>query len=189
MKYVMILFFIFFFFSCASVPKEENVPHDMEVIDLVQKAQEAFEINNYRGAKKWYEIVVKRFGDDLPTRIEAEYEIAHILVKQKKWKDAYKMLISLINIYESENGMKMPPEFYKLAKMDYEKVVAKLPSSYIQNKNSVKDEGSQNIKDDKMEEEIMGEEEDSSIELVEEVEEEEGDVDKEDDAKSEEELS
>jgi len=178
----MILFFILFFFSCASVPKEGNVPQDMEVIDLIQKAQEAFEINNYRGAKKWYEIVVKRFGDDLPTRIEAEYEIAHILVKQKKWKEAYKMLASLISIYETKDGMKMPPEFYKLAKLDYEKVIAKLPLSYIQKENKIEEENIQNSTAiDEMKEE------DSSIELVEEgdkeLKDEESESDENDDAK------
>ena len=188
MKIVMIMFFVLFIFSCASMPKEENVPQEMEVIDLIQKAQEAFEINNYRGAKKWYEIVVKRFGDDLPTRIEAEYEIAHILVKQKKWKEAYKMLVSLISIYETKDGMKMPPEFYKLAKLDYEKVIAKLPIGYIESEDRIKEENSQNgiLEGGEREDET------SSIKLVEEPEEElkeEGETDEEDDAKDGEEAS
>lgn len=126
------LLFTLLIVSCASVPKEENVPKEMEVIDLIQKAQEAFEINNYRAAKKWYEIVLHRFGDDGVVRVEAEYELAHILVKQKRWKEAYQHLKPLIELYESRDGMRLPQEFYKLAKMDYEKVVKKLSLSYIE---------------------------------------------------------
>lgn len=128
-KYIL---FVLLITSCASVPKEEKVPSDMEVIDLIQKAQESFEINNYRAAKKWYEIILHRFGDDKSVRVEAEYELAHILVKQKKWKDAYHHLKPIIELYETKDGMRLPQEFYKLAKMDYEKVLKKLSSSYIE---------------------------------------------------------
>ena len=131
MKHYLLLFLVFFLFSCASIPKEERVPLDTEVIDLTQKAQEAFEINNYRGAKKWYEIILKRFGDSTAIRVEAEYEIAHILTKQRKWKEAYSLLKRVIEQYETKGGMKLPPEFYKLAKMDYEKVLKKLGTSYV----------------------------------------------------------
>ena len=135
-----LLFFLFpILVSCASIPKEEKIPLDTEVIDLIQKAQEAFEINNYRGAKKWYEIILKRFGDSVSIRVEAEYEIAHILIKQKKWKEAYTLLKTVIEQYETKGGMKLPPEFYKLAKMDYEKVIKKLGSSYV-HKMEVKEE-------------------------------------------------
>lgn len=145
MKKVCVLLFLLFFFSCASVPKEENVPHSMEVIDLIQKAQEAFEINNYRGAKKWYEIILNRFGDDISVRVEAEYEIAHILTKQKKWKEAYIRLKALIARYEEKGGMRLPQEFYKLAKMDAEKVVKKLSPLVLQSleKKAEEDEGSE----------------------------------------------
>ena len=132
MKRYFFLFLLTLFFSCASIPKEEKIPLDTEVIDLIQKAQEAFEINNYRGAKKWYQIILNRFGDLTAIRVEAEYEIAHILTKQRKWKDAYNLLKRVIEQYETKGGMKLPPEFYKLAKMDLEKVVKKLGSSYVQ---------------------------------------------------------
>ena len=132
MKRYFFLFLLTLFFSCASIPKEEKIPLDTEVIDLIQKAQEAFEINNYRGAKKWYQIILNRFGDSTAIRVEAEYEIAHILTKQRKWKDAYNLLKKVIEQYETKGGMKLPPEFYKLAKMDLEKVVKKLGSSYVQ---------------------------------------------------------
>lgn len=132
MKCYFLMFLLALFFSCASIPKEEKIPLDTEVIDLIQKAQEAFEINNYRGAKKWYQIILNRFGDSTAIRVEAEYEIAHILTKQRKWKDAYNLLKKVIEQYETKGGMKLPPEFYKLAKMDLEKVVKKLGSSYVQ---------------------------------------------------------
>ena len=132
MKRYFLMFLLALFFSCASIPKEEKIPLDTEVIDLIQKAQEAFEINNYRGAKKWYQIILNRFGDSTAIRVEAEYEIAHILTKQRKWKDAYNLLKKVIEQYETKGGMKLPPEFYKLAKMDLEKVVKKLGSSYVQ---------------------------------------------------------
>jgi len=139
MRRCLFLFLIPFLFACASIPKEEKIPLDMEVIDLIQKAQEAFEMNNYRGAKKWYEIILKRFGDSTAIRVEAEYEIAHILTKQRKWKEAYNLLKKVIEQYETKGGMKLPPEFYKLAKMDYEKVLKKVGTGYV-HKMEVKEE-------------------------------------------------
>ena len=136
MKHCLFVFLVLFLFSCASIPKEEKIPLDTEIIDLIQKAQEAFEINKYRGAKRWYEISLKRFGDSTAVRVEAEYEIAHILIKQRKWKEAYGLLKRVIDQYETKGGMKLPPEFYKLAKMDYEKVINKLGTGYVQKMES-----------------------------------------------------
>lgn len=145
MKNLIFVFFVSLIICCTSIPKEENVSQDMQVIDMVQKAQEAFEVNNYRSAKKWYEIILHRFGDIKSVAVESEYEIAHILVKQRKWKDAYILLKKVILQYEAKDGMKLPPEFYKLAKMDYEKVVKKLPASYIEKMEKEEKESLQQI--------------------------------------------
>lgn len=141
---VFLLGFISFLISCASVPKEDKVPQDMEVIDMIQKAQEAFETNNYRGAKKWYEIILHRFGNSPAVRAEAEYEIAHILTKKRKWKDAYLLLKTIIERYEAKDGMRLPPEFYKLAKMDYEKVIKHISAKYIQDQEEKEREKDKN---------------------------------------------
>lgn len=114
------------FAGCGTIPDESKVPHEMAVVDLTQKAQEAFDRNNYRGAKAWYQIILKRYGTDISVRTAAEYEIAHILIKQKKWKEADSLLEEILSRYEAQGGMKLPPEFYKLAKIDYAKTRKKI---------------------------------------------------------------
>lgn len=125
-KTILAFFILIIFSNCGTVPDENKVPYDMTAIDLTQKAQEAFDINNYRGAKAWYKIILKRFGTDISVRTAAEYEIAHILIKQRKWSEADALLAEIIARYEGLGGMKLPPEFYKLAKIDYTKTQKKV---------------------------------------------------------------
>lgn len=125
-KRILVFCILGILISCGTVPDEKEVPTAMTVIDLTQKAQEAFDINNYRGAKAWYQIILNRYGTDMNVRTAAEYEIAHILIKQKKWKEADAILAEIIARYEEPGGMRLSPEFYKLAKIDYEKTQKKV---------------------------------------------------------------
>ncbi len=113
-------------FSCMSVPKDEDVPEDATAADITQKAQEAVDGHNYRAAHAYYAMILKRFESDEAVCVAAEFEIAHLFVKKHKWKKAYPLLESILEKYELSSGITLPPEYYKLAKIDYERVKEKI---------------------------------------------------------------
>jgi len=112
--------------SCASVPQESDIPEDATPADLTQKAQEAFDANNYKAAHAYYQIILKRFAFDPEACIAAEYEIAHLLIKEWKWQKAYDALERIIAQYEGIGSMHLPPQYLKLAKIDYSRAKEKL---------------------------------------------------------------
>lgn len=113
-------------FSCMTVPKESEIPVDATAADLAQKAQEAFDSGNRRAARVYYETILKRFPDDESACIAAQYEIAHLHIKKRQWKDAYTILEKIIAKYEGPMAMHLPPDYYKLAKIDYTRAAEKL---------------------------------------------------------------
>ena len=115
-----------FFVSCMTVPKEADIPEDSTAADITQKAQESFDDGNYRAAEFYYRLILKRFSTDESICTAADYEIAHIYIKRKKWRDAYTILETLISKYEGQMGMYLPPDYYKLAKIDYARAAEKL---------------------------------------------------------------
>ena len=117
---------VFSFVSCMTVPKESEIPDEATAADLMQKAQEAFDSNNYRAAYAYYGIILNRFAADASICVAAEYEIAHLHIKKRKWQDAYTILQEIITKYESPVGLHLPPDYYKLAKIDYARAAEKL---------------------------------------------------------------
>ena len=117
---------IFSLFSCMTIPKESDIPEDANAADLTQKAQEAFDAGNYRAARVYYETILKRFADDDSACIAAQYEIAHLHIKRHQWKDAHAMLEKIIAQYEGPMAIHLPPDYYKLAKIDYARAAEKL---------------------------------------------------------------
>ncbi len=113
-------------FSCMTVPKESEIPIDATAADLTQKAQEAFDFGNHRAARVYYETILKRFADDETVCVAAQYEIAHLHIKKHQWKDAYTILEKIIAQYEGPMAMHLPPDYYKLAKIDHARAAEKL---------------------------------------------------------------
>ena len=112
--------------SCMTVPKESEIPEDSSAADLTQKAQEAFDSGNYRAARVYYQIILKRFAADETICVAAEYEIAHLHIKKHQWKEAYAILEKIIAKYEGPMAMHLPPNYYKLAKIDHARAAEKL---------------------------------------------------------------
>ena len=112
--------------SCMTVPKEADIQEDATAADSTQKAQESFDSGNYRAAEFYYRLILKRFAADESACTAADYEIAHIYIKRKKWRDAYTILETVLSKYEGQTGMYLPPDYYKLAKIDYARAAEKL---------------------------------------------------------------
>lgn len=120
-----VLFSLFLFTSCQSVPK--NVPDDISEAELVQKAQECFDVGNYKGAVYYYELLVERYSDDPRNVIIGKYEIAHIYISRNKWNEAEKLLNEVLAYYNPENidetSIALSPAYKKLAQNDINRII------------------------------------------------------------------
>lgn len=113
--------------GCKSVPDPEMLPLEMTIIELSQKGQESLDSNNYKAAKVYYQVIIDRYGTDIGALTAAEFEIAHILLKQKKWEPSKTMLETIISRYEAAGGTSLPPEYLVLARNDLERLNKEAP--------------------------------------------------------------
>ncbi len=120
---------LFSILSCGTMPTEETVAKDLTPIELKQLAQEEMDKGHTKYALAYYEILLKRYGSDMSIRSAAEFEIAHIYIKQKKMYKADELLEDIIKRYESAGGAGLVPKYYVLAKKDY-----KITQEYISKK-------------------------------------------------------
>ncbi len=110
--------------GCASVPDSAAIPPETTIAELSQKGQTALDENNYRAAEVYYRTIIDRFGTDTGALTAAEFEIAHIRIKQKRYAEAKPILEEIIARYESTGSEGLPPEYLVLAKNDINKIPA-----------------------------------------------------------------
>jgi outer membrane protein assembly factor BamD (BamD/ComL family) len=120
MKIVLSLFILVSILSCATGPVviEENLTS----MELVQRAQDAMDKYQYDRALQYYNAILQRFPDDMNMVCMAEYEIAFIKYKQKKYDEAKVEFQALLARYEGPDAELLPPQYKILA----EKVLSKI---------------------------------------------------------------
>lgn len=128
MKNFIFILLVYFCVSCAHVPKSAEVPLDLEYEEFIVLAQREADSNNYRGAKAYYEIMLERFGTDANILNIGEFEIAHILIKQRKYEQAKVLLNKVLARFEGAGSAMLKPEYRKLAEMDLKKIEGKAPA-------------------------------------------------------------
>jgi len=106
--------------SCASKPVV--IPDDLTVMELIQRAQEASDRNKYKVSLQYYETIIERFPSDIDSICAAEYEIAFIHYKQKKYDIAKVEFNNLLERYNTPDEELLPPQFKVLS----EKILAKI---------------------------------------------------------------
>jgi outer membrane protein assembly factor BamD (BamD/ComL family) len=99
--------------GCASGPVE--VADTMTPAEIVQRAQEASDKNWYKRAMRYYELILERFPDDSEMVCTAEYEIAFIHYKQRKYKRAREGFNALLERYDTPDEALLPPQYKRLA--------------------------------------------------------------------------
>ena len=109
--------------GCQSAPKD--IPQDLSAEELINLAQSSYDKGNVRAAQVYYETIIIRYGDQMDKLVEAEYEIAHLKVKQEKWQQAIPDLQRILSYYETDTTGSLPPAFKKLAELDMAKVPEK----------------------------------------------------------------
>lgn len=121
------LFAVALLVSCQSIP--ENVPDDITEAEIIQNAQECFDLGNNKGAIFYYELLINRYGEDIRNIIVAKYEIAHIYIKSEKWDEAEVLIDEALAFYddnpETDDGttVLLPPEYKKLLDHDKARVL------------------------------------------------------------------
>ncbi|MBQ1832804.1 MAG: hypothetical protein II114_03410 [Treponema sp.] len=109
---------VFAVVSCSSVP-DEIPDDDREIIQLAQNAADA----GQTGLAKWYYgQLLEKYPDDPKIYVEANFEIAHIDIKKKKYDEAVPRLNEILHIYDNVAPGYLPGQYKKLAENDLAKV-------------------------------------------------------------------
>ena len=126
MKCFILVLFLCSLTACVNIPTSTSVPDSLGYEDMIVLAQREVDANNYRGAKVYYEIMIDRFGTDANVLNIGEFEIAHILIKQKKYEQAAVLLRQVLSRFEGSGSALLKPEYRKLAENDLKKIASKL---------------------------------------------------------------
>jgi outer membrane protein assembly factor BamD (BamD/ComL family) len=121
-KFLILVFFPVLIASCSSGPAE--IPSDLTAEELIQRAQEASDRNRYSLSLRYYEAILERFPNDLGNVCAAEYEIAFIHYKEKKYPEAKDEFTALLARYEDPDEEILPQQFKILSAKILEKIVA-----------------------------------------------------------------
>jgi outer membrane protein assembly factor BamD (BamD/ComL family) len=101
------------------------IPHDLSPAELIQRAQEASDKNKFPTALQYYEALRERNSTNSDLLCTAEYEIAFIHYKQKKYAQAKEELNALLERYGAPGGEYLLPQFKLLAKKVLEQIEEK----------------------------------------------------------------
>ncbi|GHV70773.1 hypothetical protein AGMMS49928_19840 [Spirochaetia bacterium] len=119
-KYLPLFFFIIIIAACSSGPVD--IPEDATPEKLIQQGQEASDRNRYNRAIQYYEAILERFPTNADAICAADYEIAFIHYKQKKYNEARNEFHTLLARYVSDTEGNLPPEFKRLSEIALEKI-------------------------------------------------------------------
>jgi len=100
--------------SCAITP---NIPDSMSAAEIIQRGQEAMDRNNYRIASHYYQALYDRNRTLIDLVITAEYHIAFIHYKQKKYELAKEELNAVLAYYNNPDQELLPQHFKRLAQI------------------------------------------------------------------------
>lgn len=109
--------------SCAT--RVINIPQELSPAELIQRAQEASDRNRYKLAHQYYTALLERNSTNIDLVCTAEYEIAFIYYKQKKFSQAKEGFQLLLERYESLGGDELPPQFRRLSIIVLERISEK----------------------------------------------------------------
>ena len=106
--------------SCAS--GADVIPTDLTAAELIQRAQEASDRNRYALSLQYYATIIERFPYDIDSVVAAEYEIAFIHYKQKKYDIAKVEFNDLLERYNTVDEALLPPQFKILSRIVLERI-------------------------------------------------------------------
>ena len=107
----LVLIMTLIFGACVSTL---NISDDLSAAELIQRAQEASDRNQYNIALKYYQALYDR-NETLDLNITAEYEIAFIHYKQGDYNQARDKFETLLEHYKTRDRELLPRHFERLA--------------------------------------------------------------------------
>ncbi|MBR6215714.1 MAG: hypothetical protein IKQ84_04830 [Spirochaetaceae bacterium] len=125
--YLAIIFLLsLVFISCNTLPKD--IDEEVGPEDMIIKAQQYSDAGKTNAAEIMYNRLLDQYGSDTNYRVIAEFEIAHIKLKARKYADAKPLYEDIINIYDSTYES-LPGKYLVLARND----LARLNNEYKYN--------------------------------------------------------
>ncbi|MDR2376514.1 MAG: hypothetical protein LBD96_08765 [Treponema sp.] len=129
------LFLVVSLSACTTVP--QDIP-ELSAEELIQRAQEASDKNRFNLALQYYQALYDRNQNSSDWTLTAEYEIAFIHYKQKKYALAREELNVLLSRYDNPDAELMPQQFKRLAAI----VLKSIDEKEAKQKNSSPENGS-----------------------------------------------
>jgi tetratricopeptide (TPR) repeat protein len=109
--------------ACATGPV--IIPQEMTAEEIIQRAQEASDRNRYNTALQYYQALLERNLTNIDLVCTAEYEIAFIHYKQKKYDQARTEFNELLERYNIPDEELLPQEYKKLSLIVLERITEK----------------------------------------------------------------
>jgi outer membrane protein assembly factor BamD (BamD/ComL family) len=106
--------------ACASGP--EDIDENSSPAVLIQLAQAESDQSRYNKALEYYELLRERYDSNMEVVCTAEYEIAFIHYKQKKYIQARNEFTELLARYDGPDGELLPPQFKILSEIVLKKM-------------------------------------------------------------------
>ena len=114
--------FSLFLLSCASTV---TINDNLSPAEIIQRGQEALDRNRYNIAIQYYQALYDRNPHSIDLIITAEYHIANIHYKQKKYGQARAELNAILEYYNSPDEELLPQHYKKLAAIVLNKIEEK----------------------------------------------------------------
>lgn len=99
MKFIMPLLLVTLFFSCMTIPKQ--VSQEWEGEDFFYLAQEASDDSSYSVSEYYYQVYIVRYPENHAKIVAAEYEVALIAFKKRKYKESKFQMEAILEKYKS----------------------------------------------------------------------------------------
>jgi outer membrane protein assembly factor BamD (BamD/ComL family) len=112
-------------FISACTSAAANISGDLSPAELIQRAQEASDKNRYNLALQYYRAILDRNFSNIDLVCTAEYEIAFIHYKQKKYTQAKEEFLTLLTRYDIPDEELLPQQFKKLSNIVLEQIEEK----------------------------------------------------------------
>ena len=113
---------VLLFSACASAIK---ISENLSPAELIQFAQEASDKNRYNTALQYYKALLERNRNNIDLVITAEYHIAFISYKQKKYDQARDELNAVLDYYNTPDEELLPQQYKRLAQIVLESIEEK----------------------------------------------------------------
>jgi tetratricopeptide (TPR) repeat protein len=130
MKSKKILTFVMRAFMCAAVAAvfsgcfsgPVTIANGASVAEIVQMGQVAMDKNRYDQAIQYYQAIKRRYPDDDEAVVGADYEVAFIHYKQKKYSVAKNEFNRLLERYDAPEGEFLPKKYQILSGIVLKKI-------------------------------------------------------------------